>query len=64
MRHIKVLIMTDSWSSEFDQVEYFQAYPYLKPHILFDSNYGNGLVIWNGLPDISGLFTLKALNFL
>ena len=42
------LIMADSrpfwiWSS-------FRAYPYQKPHILFN---GNGPAIWHGSPDIS-----------
>ena len=29
-------------------MEFFRAYPYSKPHILF---YSNSLAIWHGLPD-------------
>ena len=32
---------------EFDQVDIFTVCPYLKQHILFDSN---GLDIWQGFP--------------
>ena len=31
------------------ELNFFSAYPYVKPHILF---YGNGLTIWQGLQDI------------
>ena len=32
------------------KLKFFMGYPYLKLHILFNSN---GLVIWSGFPDIA-----------
>ena len=49
MKHINANIMADGQSFEFDRVELFSAYPYLKPHIWF---YSNGLTIWHGFQDI------------
>ena len=49
IKHIKANIMADARPVEFDRVELFSAYPYLKPHIWF---YSNGLAIWHGLKDI------------
>ena len=37
----------------------FMAYPYLKLHILFDSN---GLAIWSGFPDITHIKKIIANN--
>ena len=50
----------------FTELNFFRAYPPLKPHILF---YSNGFAIWHSFSDIthfdnvSHFFTLSSRNF-
>ena len=41
------------------KLKFFMVYPYLKLHILVDSN---GLAIWSGSPDISHITKIEANN--